>query len=783
MIKYLLPLFFSVTTLFSLEISINKGNENSSEYAIFHIKDKNYFTCSKELNDFNNITKIICTFDKKPKSLIRDFHDDYFDVTTSFNKTKFYINIKILKKAKMQAMVFDLKKDDEIFHADVTRAKEYVITSYKDSPPFVSSDIENDLTLAMPVKFENSTLYIGSLDINSNPVKIQRVEDVSEYLEIKKFYKIKKYDHTLELIDELETSYPNSIFNNEIAIYKIRSYANLKSYENVIELGKVFVRKYASDENIPEVLAYLAKAYSKMGLNIDADYFFDRLFSEHTDSKYVELGYIFKAEQLEATGSSKKAIKYYKKAINNTKDMEIASIAADHMVRYYMDLKRFKKASEIIYKLIKGNPSYLKENRARFVEYAYSFSDIEDLKTASSVAGTILKQSTKKYDRYEKLYKDYAIWLSKLDDTTKALDALNTYLKDYKYGSYVDQITTAKDELFFSDNDSNISAKFEKYDYLMNEYKGSEIADKALYKKAKLCFDNAMYSDVLGLNLSSLDKEVYKDVDSIVLDSKIELIKSHLDSGECSGILSYLDFIPSDFTLDYDSKLFKCLVDLGKYKKALIVSEKYIKQNNYELKREWLLKKADVDFKISNYKTLQAESKDLSLMFKRGSSQWCKSLRYYFDASKELGDKSILDTITKLESSCSDRFKDIGRYKAVFNYAAKIKDDVMLSKYASIIMKEQKDKNAYIYTPSLEFIYFQSLVNLGKNNDAIKVLKSLSNKDSLTSDQKAKLYYMLGSTYQKEKNVKEAKRYYKKSIDSSKDSSYSKLSADAIKLI
>ena len=42
---------------------------------------------------------------------------------------------------------------------------------------------------------------------------------------------------------------------------------------------------------------------------------------------------------------------------------------------------------------------------------------------------------------------------------------------------------------------------------------------------------------------------------------------------------------------------------------------------------------------------------------------------------------------------------------------------------------------------------------------------------------------MLGSTYQKEKNVKEAKRYYKKSIDSSKDSSYSKLSADAIKLI
>ena len=57
---FLFTLLF--TSLYSLEISFSSGKEDNKPYSLLKLSDKKKFFCSEMVDDFKNVTEIICAF-------------------------------------------------------------------------------------------------------------------------------------------------------------------------------------------------------------------------------------------------------------------------------------------------------------------------------------------------------------------------------------------------------------------------------------------------------------------------------------------------------------------------------------------------------------------------------------------------------------------------------------------------------------------------------------------------------------------------------------------------
>jgi len=540
LLKWILLALLS-TTLFALEITLDSAQENFEKYSTLHVKDSNKFLCQEEINDYKQVTKIVCAFSKQPTELLRTIQNDFFIIDTIVKKKNFFLIIKPNKKMKLFPIVFDLSKEDDVYQANVKLSKHWMIVGYKEKLPYIKNEKPVDGGINFPFVMKDDKLpFVGSLDIKGNPVHIQKVQDVQDYLKIKKLYKQKKYELCLELIEEITEDYPNSLFNAELLFYKIRVYAKIDDNDNVIENSKLFLREYSSDENVPEILSLTANAYSKIGLSIDADYFYDRLFSEHKESVYTQWGYIYKGQMLEQSGGTSKALTFYKKALNETENIEVGATAAYMLSLYYSSASKEQLAATYVMKIINAMPSFFMKHFKKSLDLMYLFVDMGDYTTASAMAKAMIDEIDKNHDEYERLLKDRGIWLSKTEKKQEALEALNRYITEYQYGSFEEEIKVAKDSLFFDVTDENVSVKLDQYNELIEEYMTDSIGNRATYEKAKLLLVEHMYGDVLGFkeDILDLDREKYNDVESIIIDAATGLMMSSLEHNECYEVLS-----------------------------------------------------------------------------------------------------------------------------------------------------------------------------------------------------------------------------------------------------
>jgi len=308
LLKIILFIFLSIN-LFALEISLQGAKENHQPYSTLHLKAKDKFLCQEIKNDFDITVKIICAFSKSPSREFKKLQNSFFKINIEIKNKTFFLIIETFEKMKLYPMIFDLTKEDTVFSPNVKLSYDWMIIGYKDEIPYMKSHEKIDASINFPFVLNEDMLpYVGSLDIEGNPVHIKKVGDVVDYIKIKKLYKNQKYEFCLELIDEVLDKYPNSLFKSELLFYKIRVFAKLKEHDKVIESSKIYLRDYSSDENVAEILSLIANAYGKSGLVSDADYFFDRLFSEHADSPYVYWAYIYKGELFESSECIKKQL-------------------------------------------------------------------------------------------------------------------------------------------------------------------------------------------------------------------------------------------------------------------------------------------------------------------------------------------------------------------------------------------------------------------------------------------------------------------------------------------
>lgn len=783
MLKFLL---FTIlyTNLLALELTLSSAKEDFVKYSILNIKNNNKFICQENKDNFDVVTKIICAFENAPNTKFTNLQNDFFKLESKIKNKVFFLIIKPNYKIKLYPMIFDLVKDDTTFNANVKFASHWMILGYKEKIPYIKETKRQEVSLNLPFSLVKDNLpYVGGLDIKGNPVHIKKVQDVTDYINVKKYYNQKKYDKALSLIDEIMELYPNSLFKAEFLFYKIRIYSKLKDYSNIIDFSKEYLKDYSSDENVPEVLSLIANAYSMEGLNSDADYFFDRLFSEHEDSLYVGWGQIYKAEMLEGAGESTKAIAFYKKALLETSDLDIASTATYKLTQYYISQSKIKKASIYISKIIKAKPDFFVNNFKDSLDMMNSFASYKKYKIASDIADAILKKINNKNDEYEKLLRDKAVWLAKTSSKNEALNVINRYLKEYKYGTYSDELIVVKDELFFdTTNDENLSTRLATFDNLIETYKDDTIGQKAIYEKAKLLLEVKEYKKVLAMKseLLALDSEIYEDIDSIIKNSAIGIMTTALNAKKCNDVIKTSTDYNITLSNKWDDGLFDCSMIGSDFRLAKTISTRNIKSKDIDLRKKWLYRYIKVEFETAKYDEVIKASGDLiALIDDDKKTIYNNVYRYVFDIyQRERKFNKMIDTIVKIEEIYGFTFKDIDRFTNMISVALKNNDDNMLIKYATKVIQMQDKAKAYPQTPYVEFSLYQAYLDKEQFDDALKVIRSLNDKD-LSPKQRARQKYLLGTIYDKLWREKDAKKAYEESIKADANSSWAKLAEDA----
>jgi len=784
LLKWIL-LFFILTNSFALEISIDSAKDNFMKYSTLDIRDANPFTCKEIKNDFNTVKKIICIFSKRPSRNLQHIQNNFFKVDTLTKEDKFFVVITPFYKIKLIPEIFDLAVDNEVFNADVNSSKHWSVIGFKKNFPLFKKEEVSQIALKFPFYLDKDKLpYVGSLDLKGNPVHIKRIEDVKEYLKVKKYYKSKQYELCLETINDVLNAYPDTLFKAELSYYKIKTYAKIKDWDNVIDNAKFFLREYSSDENVAEVLSLMARAYSKIGQNTDADYFFDRLFTEHKNSKFTQWGYIYKGEMLEEAGGTSKAINYYKKALYTTKDLEVAASAAYHLASLYLSYKP-NEAAQYAMKIIKAKPSYFMEDFKASQKMMQEFANHSDYNTAAAMANAMLDEIDATYDEYEDLLKNRALWLAKTKDKKKALGALNEYLKKFPDGDFVDAVQTAKDALFFEVSDLNATAKLAEFDKLIQTYQNDSIAKRALYEKAKLLLQEGKFNQVLALKnkLESLDKTKYKDVAKIIQDAAKGEMQDSLRQKKCQGVLVISKQYNITLSDKWDDGIYECAMKGGDFGLSKRIALKNLKSKDLAKRKKWLYRYIKVDFATGKYSDVIAPAKDLiTLIEDDKKSKYKKVYRYLFDTYRRLGkEEKMIDVMAKIEDTFRLNYKDIDRYVAMVTLGSERHDDTMIVKYAKKVMQLQKKAQTYVESPYVEFTLYQAYMDKKEYNKALKVIKSLDTVN-LGKQSRARQKYLLGNILGKLWRDDVAKKAYKEAIQADPKSSWAKLAKSALEL-
>lgn len=731
--------------------------------------------------------EVICAFSKKPLRSIKRVQNDFFKVDSFIKKGTFFLSIKPQHKMKLIPQVFDLTQDDEVYQADVTSSKIWVVLGYLDKMPLINNKPKPDLSLNLPFYMKKNRLpYVGSLDIKGNPVYIKKVGDVKDYLRVKKLYKEKKYEACMDTISDVLEGYPNTLFKAELIYYKIKLYSQIHDYDNVVSSAKIFLREYSSSDNIPEVLALTADAYAQIGLNTDADYFFDRLFSEHKNSIFSLWGYIYKGGMLEANGDVAKAIKFYKKALFETKDLEVAATAAFDIAKAKLDISP-KSASTYIDEIVDAKPSYFNERLKESKEMMEKLSDNNEYMSAAKIAKALLDAINPTYDEYEVLLSKWALWMAQTKDKQAALVALNRYLKEFPDGDYIDSVQVAKDALFFDakSEDINATTKLAEYNKLIEEYPNDTIGNRAIYEKAKLLLLEKQYSDVLAMKeqLVELDQEKYEDKEQIIEDAAVGTMQTALENKECNEVLVISNEYHITLSNKWDDGVYSCAMKGGDFQLSKKICTNNLKSKDLNLRKKWLYRYIKVDFATGNYSDVLDASKELILLIEEDKDSEYKDIyRYLFDTYDRLEKKDkMIQSIAKIEKIFGLNYKDIERYVSVMSIGSERKDDTMVIKYGSKVRKIQQESNSWAQSPYVEFALYQAYINKEEYNKALEVIRSLD-KIELKADQRARQKYFLGTVLSKLWRNDEARVAYKASIKADETSAWAKLAKSALEI-
>jgi tetratricopeptide (TPR) repeat protein len=783
--RSLLLLLFPLL-LFGIEIDLREGKEKGQVYSTLNLKSRELVNCVKKFDDFERISEIVCRFPTPYGKRVKEFSNSFFDVEV---KRQGKITDLIIRP-RFKSVLFSSDHDLITIEQFVRRtekefARHWLVVGYNSEKiPFLEGlNRYTPRRINFPVELSYKKVpFIGALDINGQPIPDGTTEDVEMYMELRTLYEDGKYRDVINLSNEILQRFPNTLFVSEIVLHQIRALFKLKAYKKIVNISKEFLRNFSSDVAVPEVLLYTAYVHSKLGFIAYAKYYFERLFNEHLDSEYRNMGFVYYGDARIHVGKKAEGIRYYKRALFNTKDRLIATKAAYRLGNLYLEDLKPEESAKYFAKVVTGNPKYFNLSVPRNYELAERLASFEEYKVASDIMKILLKdRDPHETDRYEVMLKDMGVWLDEAEEVEDAYFAYSKYLGIYNYGTYDSLIRENQDKLLFKRDEANQTKIFENYTTLIKTYGlDSDIGKQAIYEKGKLLHKLKEFQMVLQIEKDMRVAEPkYPEIGDIIVDSAKELATSFVQTSRCEESIELVDKYTLTLPESVDTEVYYCAVEGGKYPLAEEIARRNIQIGKDTL--DWVYRYSQVLIRSGRYHEFIPVSDEVLSLMENDKSD--KHLDIYFDRFKAFNilkrDDEVLQTVDKLEKHFKDTYRNLQPFKSAVEIGKKRRDNLLIERYASRVIEIQNKLNSFVESPDIEFLLNVALKEQGKHQRSIQIMNGLLTREpALEPDDVARAYYELGIAYIELGNDSKAKDSFEKSSKASPTNVWGKLSSE-----
>lgn len=753
--KKLLLLCFCVY-LYSFELYINSGKEANKDISVLHIKNNTDITCDK-LQDEKLKSYFKCSVKGKSRLLA---NQDLALFKIEFQNKKDKLDIFVYPKTNVSLVDSEqrLYESNIVLASQKRKSKDFTFIFYAYPQGFLSPN-GLDFDIIFP---DLKTPFIEGLDLDQNPVNISDNSDINAYLSIKKYYDNKQYKELLDLCNMSLEKYKNSIFVSEFFLYRIRAMFNLLNEnttlsEEIISSAKDYVRVFPSDENYTEILQMMVKTYLKLEQRSDAEYFIDILNNEHPNSYYTKLASLNYADFLLSHGKRDSATIIYNNILFSSDDAVLASKAAISLAKINISHNKAKEAKEFVLKVFNANEQYLLEDKDKTVTLADDFFKEKMYDISAPIYEFLFKNSNKLDPYYERILKNLGVSLAKNNDYKKADEYLNEYKKLFPNGEYMNIIDETIDSLYFEKDEKDSFKLHEYYNFLMAKY-DNNISKRALYEEVKLLFKEQDYEKILKLD-EKIKSSENEELQNIFNESLIRLINISIKNDDCDKVLNYIK--SNNFTND------ELIVNKNKYLECLERKNENILALDFAIKFEnedivfYRIKQAKLLYIDKKYKDAEKIINSiLGKRFKIRSNEYFNA--YYYLSLSLLKQNKYNDAIFALKQleKYGNGLRLVEVYDEFLEYFKNHNLDISAITYGKKAINIQNYLGINLYSPKIEFITLNAMINKGNIKEAKDILIDLY-KLKLSDEEFSNAKYLEANILIKNKEFTKAKEVLK----------------------
>ncbi len=782
-------LLFVANFLFGLEFYINSGREENRNFAVLNLLDNTPFACIESYNRASEVSEIICQFDSPLLSRFQRSETLFFSVTPeSFNDERegFLLKIKPKngKKIKLYNTEFSLISGKSIPQEHNEISKRWQILGYENKIPFLDDQPSNGLNF--PIFFEEELPRVGALDVQLRPMNNEVGADKDYFLRIQSAISNESYTQSLTAIEEMLALYPDTIFKRDVLYFKIVALDGLgkeEDYEDTMILAKAWLEAYPTDIHVPQTLFILAKTYAKMNFFEEAKYYYDRLFSEYKGDKYELLARLDYGENLYIRGDRKVVLNMYESTLNETTDLDIASLASILLGDYYRKAENKAEAQRYLKNVLDANPNYFLKDIPKYYSMLQGWAEAGIYEVPALVAEVMFKTlEDKDNPLYLPILKSMAMWFDESDNLEKAHQYYQLLLKETESDAERREVKNLDDNLLLNFNEDNATKRLEHYDYVIQNYKGKEEAKMALEKKAQTLYDLGKYQEIFAIR-DELENQLGENPD-ILLQALSALTKDSLKAQNCKETAYYSSLYGEKIPLESKERLqvFDCLLENKQYNVAQKIAQ-IESQNAKEAidKEDWLYRLAWVQYEMQDYPKAALAARDtLSLLSNpaHNDSVWV----LFMALSKQGRKEEAFKILPILQEKLANDNKMIEVYKEMLQNALASKDDTAIKVYANKLMALQKQHERFEYSPWVELGMVEALNREGKFQESLDLLKGAEAHIS-SGNERIQIYYLQGYLNDKLGNQNVAIESYNQCEAVQAQSAWKNLCIDAKKLL
>lgn len=773
--------FCSLEFAFGLELYINGGKENNKNFAVLNIIHDKPFLCQETLNRNSEVESILCKFDQKLASRVSSSNTLFFVIEPELQKKGFYLRITPKKKIKLFNTAFNINAPYPIPLETNIESKRWQIVGYEDTLPFLEDKPSEGLNF--PITFNDIIGYpsIGVLDVRMSPISNNTGSaDKDSFLKIQSLIANKSYREALIAIDEMSSLFPNTIFKRDILYLKIIALDGLASeenYEDIITLAKTWQNAYPTDIHISEILYIIAKTYAKMDFFEEASYYYRRLFDEYKGDQFELLARLDYGKNLYQRGERKLVLNLYQSVLNETQNLDIASLASIALGEYYRETDK-EEAQKYLQSVLQANPTFFEKDVPTYYNMLKQWTEKGIYTVPAQIAEILFLSLDEDYPEYRDILKDVAIWYDKSENLPKAHHYYQLLLQNPTDGKEEKEIKELDDILLLKLDEDDVEKRLEHYDYVLKNYEGKEEAKKALEKKIETLFQEKHYEEVFAL------RNELEENNPLLLGAVAALVRDSLSENNCKSAAYYGNLYAEKIPLEENEKfdLLQCLYQNQQYIPAQKIAQEALQKiTKAENKEKWLYYLGWVEYQLQNYPKAALASRDaLNLLSKEEYNDvaWVLFMALNHEKRKE----EAFNLLPILEEKLKNNEKMIEIYRIALLNALEKKDDTAIKIYAQKIIDLQNKYQHYEYSPWVELSLVESLNREAKFQESLQLLLSAQTHISKPQE-KIQIYYLQGYLNHKLNKIPEAIQAYTECEAVDIQSPWKNLCIDAKKLL